>query len=409
MSVLMRRIAAIGASVMLASCATIATHDEYAAYRRLHLARERNERLEALARYAEQFPAGLWIEEVRAERRTNEPEIWSTHNATAEGLRFYLAVYPDGTYVQQAQQRLAALSTVHVRREVEQEHVEEHQQEQRQQAAQDRRLWVTRAVQFWTRTLLGIRNYGQSISQVARANPEFSQAFGQAPAPLCTPTSCIKHYHARYAIPVPGATRIEREIHVFLRIMLEQGRVQRVELLIPNKGFSRWYELVNRTIVTDEDPEQRQAALAWALDQLEPVIAEVFAGAQPADVIPAAIAPISAAAQAASAAPGESDESVPGEPSAEPPPPTGSAGSPQESAPQEGGIDDLLSQAVGGESGEAGAPTLEEEPPPDMSALTLPIGLRGVQRGNVRMVVFAAGDEDYAEGYDGFYIEVARD
>lgn len=404
-----RTIAAAGASVMLASCATIATHDEYAAYRNLHLARERNDRLEALARYAERFPTGLWIEEVRAERRTNEPEVWSTHNATPEGLRFYLAVYPDGTYVQQAQQRLAALSTVHVRREVEQEHVEEHQQEQRQQAAQDRRLWVTRAVQFWTRTLLGIRNYGQSIGQVARANPEFSQAFGQAPAPLCTPTSCIKHYHARYAIPVPGATRIDREIHVFLRIMLDQGRVQRVELLIPNKGFSRWYELVNRTIVTDEDPEQRQAALAWALDQLEPVMAEVFAGAQAADVIPAAITPISAAAQAASAEPGESDESVPGEPSAEPPQPTGSSDPSQESAPQEGGIDELLSQAVGDESGEAGAPTAEEEPPPDISALTLPIGLRGVQRGNVRMVVFAAGDEDYAEGYDGFYIEVARD
>ena len=52
---------------------------------------------------------------------------------------------------------------------------------------------------------------------------------------------------------------------------------------------------------------------------------------------------------------------------------------------------------------------LPEEPPPDTSALVLPIGLRGLQRGNVRMVVFAAGDEDYAEAYDGFYIELARD
>jgi hypothetical protein len=404
-------VAAGAVSITITSCATIAGHDEYAAYRRLHIAREQNERLEALARYAERFPTGLWIEEVRAERNAKEPEIWSSHNATAEGLQFYLAVYPDGTYVQQAQQRLAALSTIHVHREVEQEHVQELHQEQRQQAAEDRRLWVTRAVQFWTRTLLGIRNYGQSIGQVARANAEFSQAFGQVPAPLCTPTSCIKHYHARYAIPVPGATRIEREIHVFLRILLEQGRVQRVELLIPNKGFSRWYELVNRTVVTDEDPDQRQAALTWALEQLEPVMAEAFAGAQAADVIPAPISPISAAAQAASAASVESDETAaPGAPASETPPPASSDEAPGTGGSSPTGIDELLSQAVGpdGQSGTTGTP-MAEEPPPDVSALTLPLGLRAVQRGNVRMVIFAAGDEDYAEGYDGFYIEVARD
>ncbi len=405
MNSVMRMVAAGAVSITIASCATVASHDEYASYRSLHLAHEQNERLEALARYAERFPTGLWIEEVRSERNAKEPEVWASHNATPEGLQFYLAVYPDGTYVQQAQQRLAALSTVHVRREVEQEHVQELHQEQRQQASEDRRLWVTRAVQFWTRILLGVRNYGQSIGQVARANPDFSQAFGQVPAPLCTPTSCIKHYHARYAIPVPGATRIEREIHVFLRILLEQGRVQRVELLIPNKGFSRWYELVHRTVVTDEDPEQRQAALTWALEQLEPVMAEAFAGAQTVDVIPAPISPISASAQAASAAPGESEQMAP---EASPPVASSEDASRSEEPEAQTEIDELLSQAVGPDA-QSGTPTMEEEPPPDISALTLPIGLRAAQRGNVRMVVFAAGDEDYAEGYDGFYIEIARD
>ncbi|MDQ3036573.1 MAG: hypothetical protein M3Y87_29545 [Myxococcota bacterium] len=383
-------------------CATIATHEEYEAYRTLHQTRDENARLEALARYAQQYPGGLWIEEVRRERESNEQTVWAGNNATREGLQLYLTVYPDGTYVEQAQQRLAALGVVGERREVEEEHVEELHQEQREQAAEERRLWVTRAVQFWTRTLLGIQNYGQTIAQVARANPEFSQAFGQVPAPLCTPQACIKHYHGHYAIPVPGATRIERELHVFLRIRLDRGRVTRVEVLMPNKGFSRWYELANRTLITDEDPEQRQHAIEWALGQLEPVIAEVARGARPIDIVPEPIEPISQAAQAASAAPEDSDTEVPGDP--QPPPPA--AGTPPPAA-EEGGIDQLLEQAVGADGQQQQA--LPEEPPPDMSALVLPIGLRAIQRGNVRMVVFAAGDEDYAEAYDGFYIELARD
>ncbi|AKF06902.1 hypothetical protein DB32_004051 [Sandaracinus amylolyticus] len=394
--------------VVPSGCATVATHDEYASYRGVRQARERNDRLAALERYATNYPGGLWIEEVRAERAQHEEAIWTEGNSTREGLQFYLSVYPDGSHVEAAQQRLAALGTVQERREVEQEHVEEVQQEQRAVAAEERRLWVTRAVTFWTRTLLGIRNFGQPISAVARANPDFSQAFGQAPAPVCNPQGCLKHYHASYVIPVPGATRIDREMHVFLRLHLDRGRVQRVEVLLPNKGFSRWYELENRTLVTDEDPSQRMAAIEWAMQRLEPVIAEVATGARAIDVVPEPIAPISQAAQAASTRAEESDTEVPGQPQ---------PAQPQQQAPQAGGeqpaadgsIDQLLEQAVGGGAQGEQPQALPEEPPPDTSALVLPIGLRGLQRGNVRMVVFAAGDEDYAEAYDGFYIELARD
>lgn len=399
---------------LVPSCATVASHEEYAAYRGVRLTQERNDRLQALQRYAAEYPNGIWIEEVRTERAEHEQEVWAEGNATRDGLQFYLAVYPDGTFVPQAEQRLAALGTVQARREVEQEHTEEVVQAQRADAAEERRLWVTRAVQFWARTLLGIRNYGQPISAVARANPEFSQAFGEAPAPVCNPGACLKHYHAHYAIPVPGATRIEREMHVFLRILMERGRVSRVEVLLPNKGFSRWFELENRTLVTDEDPEQRMAALEWAMARLEPIIAEVASGARAIDVIPEPIAPISAAAQAASARPEESDTEAPGTPPpAQPEQPAQSGGEAAPAQPaQEGSIDALLEQAVGGAEGQPqeGAPeVLPEEAPVDTSSLVLPIGLRGLQRGNVRMVVFAAGDEDYGEAYDGFYVELARD
>jgi hypothetical protein len=32
-----------------------------------------------------------------------------------------------------------------------------------------------------------------------------------------------------------------------------------------------------------------------------------------------------------------------------------------------------------------------------------------VQRGSVRIVVFAAGEGDYGDGFDGFYVERVRD
>jgi hypothetical protein len=399
---------ALGAST--AGCATFATHEEYAAYRQLRQTRDDNERLAALAGYAQRFPSGWWIEEVRTERTARETEVWAARNSTREGLEFYLSVYPDGQFVEQANQRMSALTLVGGRREEQQERVEEVQTQRREASAEERRQWVTSAVTFWARTLLGIRNYGQSISQVARANPEFSRAFGQSPPPLCTPQSCLKHYHSHYAIPVPGATRIERQMHVFLRILLDRGRVERVEVLLPNKGFSRWYELENRTLVTDEDPQQRQAAIEWVLQRLEPVIAQVAAGARPIDVVPAPIVPISAAAQAASATAEDSDSEVIG---AEPPAaaPTPQPGATPQAAPQEGSIDSLLEQAIGG-TGEA--PAAEQapqqvEPPPDTSTLVLPIGIRALSRGNTRIVIFAAGDEDYGDAYDGFYIERVRD
>ena len=401
---------ALAVVLSLAGCATIATHDEYRAYRAIREASDDDTRLTALAHYAQTHPNGQWAQEVRDERSNREGDVWSGHNATREGLQYYLAAYPDGTYVEQAQQRLAALEVVGGRREEEAQHVEEVQAVRRADAAEERRLWVTRSVEYWARTLLGIRNYGQTISQVARANPEFSQAFGQAPAPFCTPQSCLKHYHAHYAIPVPGATRIERQMHVFLRILLDHGRVERVEVLLPNKGFSRWFELENRTLITDEDPEQRMQAIEWALQHLEPIITQVATGARVIDVVPEPIAPISQAAQAASQHAEEGDD-APAPAASEPATPTPTPPAGGQTQPGGGGLDTLLEQAVGSpEQAPAGEqPAQTEEPPPDMASLVLPMGLRALQRGNVRIVVFAAGDEDYGEAYDGFYIERVRD
>lgn len=400
-------LAVAGLAAPLDGCALATTHGQAAAYRNLSRMPPGNDRAIALTAYATEYPSGGWIDEVQAERRRDEEQIWTENQNRREGIEFYLAAYPDGQYVERAQQRLAGFNITRDRAEQVADRTHEAQAQTAEEQAQYRREWVTRAAQFWARTLVGIRNYGSPISQVARANREFSQAFGQAPAPACTATSCIKHYRAQYAIPVRGGNRLEREMHVFLRLRLDRGRVERAEVLFPNKGFSRWYELENRTVVTDEDPSQRQAAIEWALARLEPVIMQAAAGSHSIDIIPDPIDPIAEAAPTTGEEPDTAtDINVAPAPATDPAAPT-AAPTGGETDEENRSIDELMAGAAGG-STEA---TPTETPTEDVAGATLvlPIGLRALQLRNVRVAVFAAGDEDYGDAFDGFYIERARD
>ena len=402
----LRRIAFAAAPVLvLSSCAMFSSHEEVAAWRSLRENQNEETRLVALSEYARAYPAGAFIAEANMELAAHEENVWETGNGTREGLQYYLATYPTGTYRSQAEERLDALSTVVERRAVEESHVDEMEAARAAEASESRRLWAGRAVEFWARNLIAIRNFGSPISAVARANPEFSRAFGEEPAPLCTPTSCIKHYHGHFAIPNPGGTRIERDMHMYLRLTLgERGRVERSEVLMPAKGFSRWYEMENRVLVTDEDPEQRQAAIEWALARIEPIIAEVAAGGRPIDFMPDPITPISAADRAASETAVDAGDDAP---VAAPPPPAETVVAPVEETPTSE-IDALLAAAAGGaveETPREETVVVEEE----AASVVFPIGLRAITVRNVRVVVFAAGDEDYGEAYDGFIVERVRE
>src|SRR5690606_21799592 len=304
--------------------------------------------------------------------------------------------YPDGQYVDQATPRLAALQTVSQGRQEEAQAREELEEQRRQQAAEARRTWVTRAMQFWTRTLVGIQNYGSSIQRVVGANQEFNRAFGQAPAPQCTAEYCIKHYGQVYHIPVPGATRIDRTIDVYLRLAFVRGRMERAELVLPNKGFSRWYEMENRTVVTDEDPEQRQTAINWALDRIQPVIEQVAQGAQRIDFVPESLTPLQVRGQSTDAAPDSPDEAAPARPAAD------------QAAQKQDDLDELLGGVVG-QPEEPAAPEPAPEPVAEPETMVLPIGLLSWQYRNLRVVVFAASPDDYEQGYDGIFIERIRD
>ncbi|GAB4205232.1 MAG: hypothetical protein OHK0013_20930 [Sandaracinaceae bacterium] len=411
------RAAALASGMSLAAgaavgCSIFASHEEANLYRRIRTTTDANARMVAMGEYATRYPGGAWIDGIRAERQSNEERIWAANNASADGLAFYLSAYPDGTYVEQARARQAALQTVITSREQSAERQEQLERERAQQTAEQRRQWVTRATQFWMRTLVGVRNLGAPIAQVARQNPEFSRAFGAAPAPQCTPQRCIKHYHAHYAIPVPGGNRIEREMHVVLRVVLESGRVERMEVLLPNHGFSRWFELENRTVVLDEDPEARMAAIEWALQRLEPTLIEVAAGARAIDFIPEPIAPVG------ERAPIQSDEadtatSTDGSDAPAPTPAQSTGGG--QTSPSGSALDPTLEQLMsgavepvgGGSSGETTGGF--EQGPEETQTVVYPLGLRALQRGNSRIVIFAAGDGDLGDAYDGFFVERVRD
>ncbi len=396
-------------ALALGGCSIIASHNQYSSYRAVRLASDDHDRLIAAQQYVEHYPNGNWVERVQAVRNEHEDEVWQNGSSSREGLEWYLRVYPDGQYVQQARPRLAALQTVDTRREVEVEHQEELDAQRRAEAAEARRTWVTRAVQFWTHALLGIRNYGSTIQRVVGANPDFSRAFGQPPAPTCTAEFCIKHYGQLYHIPVPGATRIDRHMDVYLRLRLSRGRVERAELVLPNKGFSRWYEMENRTVVTDEDPEQRNTALNWALDRIQPVIEELAPNAQRIDYIPEPLDVLQVRGESSNTdqAPTSPDAAAPAAESDATAPAAESSQKKQDGE----SIDDLLDEAVGGDEAQPQQEAQPEEaaPPEATETMVLPVGMMAWQVRNLRVVVFAAAPDDYDQAYDGIFIERIRD
>jgi hypothetical protein len=369
-------------------CAIATTHQEYRAYRAFRDAADDRERLIAAAQYVQHNPNGMWRTEIQRERDAHEDGVWERSNATREGLEWYLQVYPDGEYAEQARPRLAALQTVEQGRGQQDARQTALDSRRREEQAEAARTWVTRAVTFWTTTLLSVRNYGQPIQRVVEGNAEFNRAFGQPPAPQCAPAYCIKHYGQTYHIPVPGATRIDRHMDLYLRLGLTNGRVERAELILPNKGFSRWYELENRTVVTDEDPEQRNAAINWVLERVQPAIEGAAQGAQRIDYVPEPLAPLQARddasdTDAAPTAPRKQDD-----------------------------IDDLLDDAVGrprGQQPQQQQQQQQQAQPEPAGTMVLPTGLLAWRFRGLRVVVFAAGTDDYEQGYDGIMIERIND
>jgi hypothetical protein len=257
------------------SCTMFASKGDYADYREIRLARDPDARLYALQRYAERHPDGAWSRDVAIERSTRETETFETGKSTREGLERYLRAYPDGTFAAQARSRLAAVELIERRKQAEQAEAQQRALARKQREEELQRTWVTRFAGYWATTLARLTGWGTPIAEVARQNPQFSRAFGALPRPRCTADECIKYYTSPYGIPVPGGTRVERVLSLVLRLRMQEGKLERAELLMPAQGFSRWYELEQRKLIASGDGEGRNQAVNWALARLQESIKPV--------------------------------------------------------------------------------------------------------------------------------------
>jgi len=278
------------ALVAATACASFQSKHEYGLYRNYRLTEAERPRLLAAQRYVDSYPDGEWADVVQEERNAKEAGVYQgvageqDLQGRIEGLEFYLAAYPEGRYVGVAEQRLTADKALLEEQRERQAAANRAVEEQREAAAERRRTWVTRATNFWGQTLLTLSNWGSPIAAVARENERFSQNFGASPRPRCSRQECVKFYELPYGIRVPGGTRIERQMTFTLRLRFEEGKLQRTEVLYPNKGFSRWYENEDEdhdVQIIDEDPESRQTAVDWALERIMPVIQEFTGETEP--------------------------------------------------------------------------------------------------------------------------------
>lgn len=351
-------------------CSALSGKTDYRDYRTIQLADDEAARNLAMTAYLEAHPGGRWADEVRAEYEAEETLLFEDNKATVEGLVFYLEVYPSGRFAEQARARLDALALVAQRRRADEAATREVQRERREDTLEARRTWATQAVAFWGRVLLGVTRWGEPIADVAAGSPEFDRAFGAPPRPRCSPSECIKFYQIDYAIPVPGQTRVERTLQLLLRLHLRDQRLVRAEMLLPGRGFSRWYELENQTFVIDEDPVSRQEAIEWALARIVPSLREIVPDAAAIDVVPEPIEPPRVRAPNT---PDPGASSLPGE--------------------------------VAATAGDAPAAPTELVDAP-AGELVLPLALQGLRVRNLRVVVFAAADEDTGAAFDGLFLEL---
>jgi hypothetical protein len=262
-------------------CAAFAKKSDYYDYRAAHTAHDERIRLVAMQRYVARHPSGRWYDEVQGERQQRDKEVFEAGKSDRAGLELYLAAFPDGAFAAQARSRLSAVAVIEQRKREEAQRAERLAVERKQRDAELARTWVTRFFGYWARTLLALQNWGSPIEQVARANPEFSKAFGRAPRPRCSADECVKYYESAYAVPVPGGTRLERSLRLILRLRMEHGQLVRAELLLPGWGFSRWQELEERRPVIDADPEARKQAVDWAIARVTPILDQLAADRQP--------------------------------------------------------------------------------------------------------------------------------
>lgn len=423
----------------LAGCRVLGSKTDYADYRAVRLAQSEHARLLAMQRYAARHPDGHWSDEIRAQRSQADDATFAAGKGSRAGLEHYLAAFPDGAFAAQARSRLGAIELIEQQTRKDEARAAVLEAERKQREEELRRTWIARFASHWVRTLSGLSSWGEPVADVARDNPAFSRAFGADPRPRCSASECVKHYLGRFAIPVPGGTRVERSVSLVLRLQLGAGRLTRAELLFPERGFSRFFELENARIVVDSDADGRVAAVSWAVERLLPLLGELAgpkAVAEP-DYVLAAVERVAIGPS------GELTDTAAEDPST-PPNRLSAAGDAQipeqvagaaEQAPPDMvfaplGVDKQGRAVPGGSSPAASPPQAQptgevmvmaplevpradgatgaapsSPPAPAAAPAVAPPTVRAFRLGDLRLVIFSAAGDAPSPAYDGIAIE----
>jgi hypothetical protein len=268
-------------ATLSSGCALFAGKSDYADYRTIRLSTDTSERAVAMRSYVEKHPSGQWRDEIEEARKSQELKTFEVGKDSRKGLEYYLQAYPDGTYVTQAKSRLDAIGLIEQQKKQARDQAAVLAETRKQRAQELRRTWLGRFMGYWIDTLTSLQGWGEAIPTVANNNPQFSRAFGALPRPRCTQDECVKYYASAYAVPVPGGNRIERNLSFLLRLKMRSGKLDRAELLLPDRGFSRWYELEERRAVSSGERAERERAVEWAIKRALPLIEQLAGGASP--------------------------------------------------------------------------------------------------------------------------------
>lgn len=269
------------AAIAVAGCRVVASRADYAAYRNFRYAAEGSDRLAAASEYLQTQPQGRFRPEVQGVINLTEEDYWADHRASLDGLNEYLRSFPAGTHVDEARQRLAVYERNRqqaelTRREGEQADAARREEELRVAAARTR-LWGRTSFNRWVRLFGGLNAWGRGVGEIVQGNPEFGAAFENAP-PQCRGSHCRKDYVQDFFIPVPGRSALPRRATLSLdmiRVGTERN-VNQVFTVMRNRGLTQWWELETQGPADPADPQARETAVRWAMDQLRAVVAVAF-------------------------------------------------------------------------------------------------------------------------------------
>lgn len=254
--------------IALGACSAFVPRSDQASARDVLATENETEQILAMRAYLQTFPGGAYAEEFERAIASREPAYFEARRGSREGLFEYQEVYPNGRFSDEIEERLIALERVEESRAGEEQSRTGAYEAVRESAAEARRLWGARAIAYWTRVLLSVDRWGEPMSSVVASNDDFNEAFASEPRPECSEKECVKRYSMDFFIPVPGRTQMSARLEIQLRLWLDNTRLVGADILLPRRGFSRWYELENREPVADFDPESRELVVSWATERI---------------------------------------------------------------------------------------------------------------------------------------------